>query len=161
MNVGTPYLASRRHSVSVWPCTPSVPETTKNRVIKHTQHTFGFGCEVHVPRRIQQGQAQVAVFRQCLVRENRDASRLLQGIGVQKRIAVIHSPQFADLTGTVEQSLGQRGLARVTCATMPATICFISCAPFPMRRAIAGRLTNISEKIREGKLYRQTGLPVQ
>ena len=85
----------------------------KNRVIKHTQHTFGFGCEIHVPRRIQQGQAQVAVFHQCLVRENRDASRLLQGIGVQKRIAVIYSPQFADLTGTVEQRLGQRGLARV------------------------------------------------
>ena len=39
----------------------------KNRVIKHTQHTFGFGCEVHVPRRIQQGQAQVAVFQPVLV----------------------------------------------------------------------------------------------
>lgn len=53
------------------------------------------------------------MFNQRLVREDRDASRLLQGIGVQKRIAVIYSPQFADLTGTVEQRLGQRGLARV------------------------------------------------
>ena len=78
----------------------------QNCVVKHMQHTFGFGRKIHMPRRVQQGQSQITMLHQCLMRENRDASRLFQRIRIQKGIAMVNAAQLANLTSAIQQRLG-------------------------------------------------------
>ena len=82
-------------------------------VIQHRQHALGLGGEIDVPRRIDEGDRQIAGSDDGGLGEYRDASRPLHRVGVEERIAVIDAAEPADLPRTVEQRFGQRGLARV------------------------------------------------
>ena len=85
----------------------------EDRVVEHTQHTFGFGGEVHVAGCVQQSEVQIAAAHGCLVGMDGDAALFLQQFGVEEGVAVVHSPKFANASGTVEQCFGQRGLAGI------------------------------------------------
>lgn len=85
----------------------------EDRVVEHTQHTFGFGGEVHVAWGVEQREVQVAATHGCLVGMDGDAALFLQRFGVEEGVAVVHSPKFADAAGAVQQRLGQCGLARI------------------------------------------------
>ncbi len=50
----------------------------KNGVVEHTQHTFGFGGEVHMAWGVKQREVQVAATHGCLVGVDGDAALLLQ-----------------------------------------------------------------------------------
>ena len=82
-------------------------------VIQHRQHALGLGGEIDVPRRIDEGDRQIAGSDDGGLGEYRDASRPLHRVGVEERIAVIDAAEPANLPRTVEQRFGQRGLARV------------------------------------------------
>ena len=82
-------------------------------VIQKGQGAFGLGGEVHVAGGVQQDVVAGLGGEPRLLGEDGDASLPLHGVGIQKGIAVIHAPQGAELTGDIQESLGQGGLTCV------------------------------------------------
>ena len=78
----------------------------ENRVVEHTQHTFGFGGEVHVAGCVEQREVQIAAAHGCLVGMDGDAALFLQRFGVEEGVAVVHATEFADASGAVQQRFG-------------------------------------------------------
>ena len=81
--------------------------------VQHLQGPLGLSGEVHVSRRVHQGQLQLPPAQNGLLGVDGNAPFPLQLLSVQKGIPVVHPPQGADGSGHVEHGLGQGGLSRV------------------------------------------------
>ena len=55
----------------------------------------------------------ITAVEQGLLREDGDAAPPLHGVGVEEGIAVVHTAEVTQRTGTVEHRLGERGLAGI------------------------------------------------
>ena len=82
-------------------------------VVHHLQRPLRLGGEIHVAGGVQQRQLGFRQPEQGLLGEYGDAPGALERVGVQKGVAVVHAPQFAQGAGAVEQGLAERGLAGV------------------------------------------------
>ena len=73
----------------------------QNGAVQHLQRTLHLRRKIHVSRSIQQRNAGTLRFQQRLLGEDGDASLPLKGIGIQKCVLVIHTPQFAQSTADI------------------------------------------------------------
>ena len=85
----------------------------EHRVVQRLQGPLGLGGEVDVPGRVKQHEVGARPVQIGLLGEDGDAALALHRIGIEMRIPLVHAPLAADGAGTVEQRLGERGLARV------------------------------------------------
>ena len=81
--------------------------------IQDLEDALGLRREVHMPRGVEQGHREIAVFKIGLLRKNGDPAAFLRGVGVQKGRAVIDASRRAERTGGDEEGLGKRGFAGI------------------------------------------------
>ena len=62
---------------------------------------------------IQEGRFQAAEGEHRLLGENSNSAFPLQGVRIQKSVAMIDAAQSADSAALIEQRFGKRGLARI------------------------------------------------
>ena len=85
----------------------------KECTVQHLQNPLHLGGKIHMARRVQQGDFQLAQGEHGLFGENCDAALPLQRVGIEKGVAMIDPAQPAQLAAGVEHGLGEGGLARV------------------------------------------------
>ena len=103
----------------------------QNRVVKHSQHSFGIGSEIHMPRRIKHRQVQTAMADARLMRMDGDATLLFHLLGIEECVAMVDAPDFAHLSRRIQQGLRQCGLAGIH-------VCHDACDHTPSRSDMAG-----------------------
>ena len=81
--------------------------------IQNLKNALGFGREVNVPQRVEQGHGEVAGLEISLFGENRDAAPLFCGIGVEEGRAVVDTSRRAERTRRDEQGFRERRLAGI------------------------------------------------
>ena len=99
----------------------------ENCKVKNAENPLCLSCKIPVPRGVQQCYLRVLPFKNSLLREDCNASFLLQWVSIQEGISMVYSSGFSDGTAGIEKSLGQGGLSRVnmsqnSCYQLFATI---------------------------------------
>ena len=108
MKVGTLYCSPQPGASGVFGCAPRMPSSPGHHqygVIQHRQHALGLGGEIDVPRRIDEGDRQIAGSDDGGLGEYRDASRPLHRVGVEERIAVIDAGRACESARTGRAAL--------------------------------------------------------
>ena len=85
----------------------------QNGAVQHLKRPLRLGGEVHMARRVQQGDLRVRQGKHRLLGEDGDAPLPLHGVRVQKGVLVVHPAQAPQGAALVQQRLGQCGLPRV------------------------------------------------
>ena len=87
--------------------------------VQNIQRAFGFTGKVGMPRRVHQRQVRMIPGETGFLREDRDAAVFLHPVGIEKSVAVIHTPLAADGAGKEEHGFRERGFARVHMSAQP------------------------------------------
>ena len=95
------------------PLHPVRPADDQDGAVQHLESTLHLAGEVHMARGVQQGDLYTGQRQHRLLGKNGDAPGPLQGVRVQKGVAVVHPPQLPQRPRPVEHGLAQGGLARV------------------------------------------------
>ena len=77
----------------------------QNRAVQHRHGPLRLRSEVHMARRIHQGDVQIYGLHQRQLGEDGNAPAPLQRMGIQKGVPVIHPPQLPPGAGHIEQRL--------------------------------------------------------
>ena len=85
----------------------------QHRAVDHPQGALHLAGKIHVARGIQQGDFHPLPGQHGLLGKNGDAPFPLLGVGIQKRVPVIHPAQLAQLARGVQHGLRKRGFSRV------------------------------------------------
>ena len=85
----------------------------QNGVVQNLQRTLHLGGEVHMTRRVEDGDVPLRQRQARLLGKDGDAPGALLRVGVQKGVAVVHAAQFAQLSALIEHRFGQGRFARV------------------------------------------------
>ena len=89
------------------------PADHQNGVVQNLKGALHLRGEIHMARGIQQDELQPVQVQHRLLGEDGDAPLPLHGVGVQKRVLMVHPPQPPDGPAEVQHSLRQGGLPSV------------------------------------------------
>ena len=89
------------------------PVRHQHAQVRRRQRPRRLGGEIDVARRVDEGEAAALPREPRLPRKHRDAPLALDGVRVQRGVAVIHTARPAQRPGHEQQLLAQGGLARV------------------------------------------------
>ena len=127
--VGTPTRASSFHSVSVWPCTPSAPLTSKMAQSSTGRVRSVSGLKSTCPGVSSSVICQSSHWkRACLAKIVMPRCR--SSVRIQKNVPAVHAAQLADGAAFVQERLGKRRLPGVH-VRQDAQRAFVQAVPLP------------------------------
>ena len=85
----------------------------ENRVVERLQRALGLRGKIDVAGGVEDCELRFADAHHRRLGVDGDAARAFHRIGVEERVAVVHTAQSARGASGVQQCLGQRGLAGV------------------------------------------------
>ena len=85
----------------------------QNRIVEHGEGSFHFRRKIDVPRSVKQGEGEVRRGDDRRFGEDGDASLPFHRVGVEKRVAMVDTAEFAYVARGIQQRFRQRGFAGV------------------------------------------------